>query len=917
MVKKRADIFLAANNSIKICVVFCVAFLLHSYGSFSANLENNSSQQDEIAKYCKGEALIVKVFDIPPNSKIDSIHFISSNSTLKFTLPTYFTKEDTLLLFFNSDTLNITGDITILTFVEGTSNAKESNIRIVPNPKIITHPHDRYACQGDQIKFSVIGSNYDSVRWEYLSPISSKWNYYGNENKSELIISANKSINDKYMFRAVLSNENTCFAYSLPAILTLDSIKPYVLCPNDTTIIIDDASCSYLFAIRPRPLSIYDACGHNESTTRRSDNKQATEPYPLGTTVVTFLVPDKSGNLGQCSYNITIQNNAITKIPCKADEIIYLDQTCKAQIRERPLSVTPPCETNTIPVFYSGALNYSQQGNYTLRHYAFHPKVEECITQVTVLDTSKYRLDYEPKDLILDTDPGKCTRILLPDPPRISNLCTSDRDKVELLIDWPDNNEFQIGTTEIQWGIFQIDGKVDTISQLITINDVSVPTVNCPGPVEAYLDPGNCSDWFEIPGLSEGGACGPVNITNDITGGENASGNFAAGETTITWTVTHNNSFFKSCPQDIIIYSHPTARNDIANTIQDLQVTIPILENDEDCLNPGIFMASISVNTLPINGIAILDNDQKLVYTPNPGFFGIDSLKYLITNTQNLIDEAWVIITVAEEPEPLICEIITQTNTSGFGASDGQATVSASGGIEPYNYLWNNGLTLPTAVNLTAGIYSVIVYDNNNKQTTCSATIFQPDALQCDIINKINISVYDANDGKATVTAKGGTAPYTYLWENGQTGIESTGLYPGSHYVTVTDFNGYETTCIVEIEEPSPPVEPCQFLIPDGFSPNGDGIGERFYIRCIEEYPNANIQIFNRYGQLIYQQNNYGNIDAWGETNAFWDGRPNMGIKPFNSILPSGTYFYVFNPGDSSKPITGSIYLNTNKEGMQ
>ncbi len=115
-------------------------------------------------------------------------------------------------------------------------------------------------------------------------------------------------------------------------------------------------------------------------------------------------------------------------------------------------------------------------------------------------------------------------------------------------------------------------------------------------------------------------------------------------------------------------------------------------------------------------------------------------------------------------------------------------------------------------------------------------------------------------------------------------------------------------------DDPGP--GPCAFLIPDGFSPNGDGIGERFYIRCIEEYPNARISVFNRYGQLLFEQEKYGNVEFWGSEDAFWNGKPNRGISPFQSILPAGTYFYLFDPGDGQKPVTGSIYLNTNIKGM-
>jgi gliding motility-associated-like protein len=990
MVKKRADILLNAFNSIKLCFLLFIAFFLNSFGSFSNNTEINSSQQDEITKYCKGEALIVKVFDIPPNSKIDSIHFMSSDSTLKFILPTFFTKEDTLLLFFNSETLNITGDIKISTFVGGTSVAKESHIRIVPKPQITLHPADYYVCQNELVIFSVEANNYDKIRWQHFRPDAVQWNPYGMAEQKELRINAIKLENDKNKFRAELTNEGICTTFSEPGILLIDTIKPEVICPDKIEIIIDKDECSYTFENIPRP-EIYDLCGYNAYIPRRSDSKQVNDPYLLGTTSILYEVPDKSGNIGRCRFDIIIKNDATVKIPCKAEEIIYLDQTCRAQIRERPLLVTPPCENNSIQVFYSPpTLNYSQQGNYTLRHYAFHNKVEDCITQVTVLDTFSYKMVYKPEEIITrDTDPGKCTRTILPDPPIINNTCTRNRDYVDLITPWPDNNEFPIGTTEIEWGIFQYNDKVDTIKQSITINDVSEATVNCPpDPHEAYLDPGDCDGWINIPSLSQGGACGPVKITNNITSTDNASGNYPAGLFTINWTVTADNNFMKTCEQSVIVKSVPQAQDDIGRTSQNEPVTITVLTNDTDCQSLDNLVVKLVTNSEPTHGTARVEG-QNIIYTPNTGFYGSDSFTYSITNEFQLESQAQVWVTVDEIPQ-LQCSITSFTDASGFEANDGTATVSITGGIQPWSILWSNGQTSETATTLGAGSYTVVITSSDNQTTTCQVTIGEPDKLTCEIVSFENVTVHGGSDGTAKVFAKGGTPPYEYLWSDGQITDEAIGLMAGTYSVTVTDHNNYGTTCQVVVTEPGKlicrveptenisnpgamdgkaivlttggtppysylwdngqisqetsglaagihlvavtdfygdttncqiemedPFQPCQFLIPDGFSPNGDGIGDRFYIRCIEEYPNANIQIFNRYGQLLYHKNNYGNTDVWGETDAFWDGRPNKGIKPFNSILPSGTYFYVFNPGNGLNPKTGSIYLNTNREGMR
>ena len=86
------------------------------------------------------------------------------------------------------------------------------------------------------------------------------------------------------------------------------------------------------------------------------------------------------------------------------------------------------------------------------------------------------------------------------------------------------------------------------------------------------------------------------------------------------------------------------------------------------------------------------------------------------------------------------------------------------------------------------------------------------------------------------------------------------------------------------------------------FSPNGDGDNDFFEIDCIESYPGNNIEIFNRWGNTVYKKTNYDNS---------WDGTSN-GRATVNGSdkLPVGTYYYVLDLNDGSKPRTGWLYLN-------
>jgi len=127
--------------------------------------------------------------------------------------------------------------------------------------------------------------------------------------------------------------------------------------------------------------------------------------------------------------------------------------------------------------------------------------------------------------------------------------------------------------------------------------------------------------------------------------------------------------------------------------------------------------------------------------------------------------------------------------------------VTVSGGKEPYQYEWSNPKfagTQPTGVN--AGTYTLTVVDAVGGKTVTSLTVAQPSALSVVATAQVAAGVGSA-DGKAVAATRGGTAPYQYAWENGETTETATRLTTGQHAVTVTDANGCTITAKVTIGE--------------------------------------------------------------------------------------------------------------------
>ncbi|MGE0090323.1 MAG: T9SS type A sorting domain-containing protein [Bacteroidales bacterium] len=148
------------------------------------------------------------------------------------------------------------------------------------------------------------------------------------------------------------------------------------------------------------------------------------------------------------------------------------------------------------------------------------------------------------------------------------------------------------------------------------------------------------------------------------------------------------------------------------------------------------------------------------------------------------------------------------TTLDCYGDANGFIDLNiTSAGILPYTYLWNNGSTFQDIIDLPIGTYSVTATDANECQfSITNYVINQPPVLaaSAEIVNKP--SCYGNYDGEITVVSNGGTAPYTYQWNDPgyQTGQNADGLDAGFYAVIVTDYNGCTKSASVNLTQPNP-----------------------------------------------------------------------------------------------------------------
>ena len=200
----------------------------------------------------------------------------------------------------------------------------------------------------------------------------------------------------------------------------------------------------------------------------------------------------------------------------------------------------------------------------------------------------------------------------------------------------------------------------------------------------------------------------------------------------------------------------------------------------------------------------VYDFDGVTAALPNGSLSPIGNSLYGFT-TQGNPNNAGVIFKYSNPLCTLTLGTTAMENVSCNGGNNGIALATPAGGTTPYTYSWSpGGGTTNIISNLSAGTYTVIVFDNAGCSDVGTVTITEPNALTV-TANTTNDAFCNGNaDGHATATPSNGTKPYTYLWSGaGGTNANSLGVTAGTYTITVTDSCGNSATASTTITEPN------------------------------------------------------------------------------------------------------------------
>lgn len=357
------------------------------------------------------------------------------------------------------------------------------------------------------------------------------------------------------------------------------------------------------------------------------------------------------------------------------------------------------------------------------------------------------------------------------------------------------------GTHTITYTITDVNGCTSSATTTITVNGPSAFTVNPAGP---YCENDNPS---LITATIGGGYWTGPGIVNPLNGLFHP-GVAGPGGHTVTYTVTNASGCTLSNSIVVQVFAKPNA------TIN----------------NPGPFCANDAAANLTAatpggtwSGPGIT-NATLGTFDPNVSGAGTFTVTYTVTNANGCTNSATELIVV--NPLPVISGTVTDVNCAGD--IDGSIDITVGGAAPPYIYAWSNGATTQDIDEIGVGTYTLTVTDQKGCQNTATFTV---NSLSVPMSTTANITPATAptyDNGAIDLTVNGGTPPFTFVWSNGATSEDISGLRPDSFRVTITDAIG----CIYEI----------WYHVPADF---GIGIDLNDLANNIALYPNPTSDVIN------------------------------------------------------------------------
>ena len=198
-------------------------------------------------------------------------------------------------------------------------------------------------------------------------------------------------------------------------------------------------------------------------------------------------------------------------------------------------------------------------------------------------------------------------------------------------------------------------------------------------------------------------------------------------------------------------------------------------------------------------------NDQGVLPFTTEDLTNLDADTYTVIATDANGCTTQLVQTIDKPAAPLSTSP-NLVNILCFGDATGSIDPVIAGGTAPYTYAWSNGATSATLSGITAGVYTLDITDANGCTDQYMYTLTEPSAALAVTLSATDVLCFADATGAVDADVTGGTAPYSFIWNNGAISEDITDLVAGTYDITVTDANACVATAAITVNQPAAPI---------------------------------------------------------------------------------------------------------------
>jgi len=620
--------------------------------------------------------------------------------------------------------------------------------------------------------------------------------------------------------------------------------------------------------------------------------------FNMGTTIVTWTATDNSGNTSECVFNVVVSDNqspVFTFCLSGNDQNVNTDQGVNTYTLHGSgwdATATDNDAVASLTYVLSGATTGSgssldgvvfNMGTTTVTWTATDNSgnTSVCVFNVIVTDNQSpvFTFCLSGNDQSVNTDQGVNT---YSHHGSGWDATATDNDAVASLTyvlsgattgsgSYLDGVVFNLGNTTVTWTAIDINGNISICTFEVNVIDNEAPVISCP-PALFFCSPSDVN-------IGNATATDNVGVESIVN---NAPAVFPIGTTIVTWTAADAQGNYSTCEQVVEVSLPATVY--AGSDAEMCQGTEQYTVYDASASNYESLHWSV------IQGEGYIENTTVLnaTYIPAPGENG-EVILQLIANSAKFCPVSLDLVKITIDKKPIV--LTTQPDAICSGNST-ELTVSGAN-----SYFWTPGNMTGSSVTVSPNEttkYTVVGISNKGcLDTTQILVVVKPSPVVSLTASETEVYIGD----EVYLQADGADF---YTWNISELfGNQGSLIITENTYVEVIGeaSNGCIGKDSVEIKI----LGYHALKIPEGYSPNGDGIHDTFDIIGIEAFPSNLFKVYNRWGSLVFESKGYHNE---------WNGYSNSNLVNGKEPMPEGTYYYVLDLGDGSELLSGWIYIS-------